>query len=186
MSLPPLEERMYDCINVPLGRGAKFGTIEVDRARFSEVVNEHIYMYGLRQILNDACAQKKDENGAELSPDEITAKAHARLRNLYDGVLRTRNDEIGDPRERIVFNLTRDALISKWRAAGTFGNFPKNTKNRFLFCANKIQREAGRDEFASDQDYVSAQLNAAPKMRAKFEKQADEILAGNDDLGIAV
>jgi hypothetical protein len=168
---------MFDTLTIPLGRNASLGTIEVDTEAFSPVVQRHIYEYGLRQILNDACANKKDEEGNLLPDDFIVAKAHARLKNLYDGVLRARGEVApSDPIEKIVRDLAREAIAAKWRVAGKW-TFPKGTKNRFLFVANAVQTEAGKPIFDSESDYLDAALKANPKMRDKYEKQAREILS---------
>jgi hypothetical protein len=49
---------METTITIPLGRvtdgTAKYGTLNVDTSRFAQHVHDHVYVYGLRQILNDA------------------------------------------------------------------------------------------------------------------------------------
>lgn len=185
---------MFNTITVPLGRQSKgnppvYGTISVDTTRFPPEVQRHIYEYGLRQSLNDAMATKKDKDGERLSRDEIIAKAHKRLANLYAGNLRAvaSENESLDPKTMIVHNLLREALLAKWRADGVFGTFPKGTKNRFLFCANKSRAARGLPECETDAEYLEAVLAANARTRARFERRADEILAEREeDLGIEI
>src|SRR5437868_3674708 len=93
-------ERMV--ADVPLGRNGKFGSMTVEVERFNAAVHDHVYMYGLRQILNDAMADKTDDDGNALSDEAIVAKAQKRLDTLYSGELRTRREsaEPADPVER--------------------------------------------------------------------------------------
>ena len=60
---------------------AKVHTLSVDESRFTPAVRDYIWNYGLRQVLNDACAPHKDR------ADKIAA-AELRLANLYEGTLR--------------------------------------------------------------------------------------------------
>lgn len=179
---------MFDTLNVPLGRQAVYGQLTVDTNAFSNAVQRHIYEYGLRQILNDAIATKKDDDGNWLSHEQIRAKAQKRLDNLLAGNLRQMSEKTaGDPKTQIVYNLLRESLLDRWRGQRVFGNFPKNTKNRFLFCGNARRAERGQSTFSTDQEFLDAVLAENPKTRARLEKQAEELLAKRgEDLGIDI
>jgi hypothetical protein len=79
--------------DVPLGRGGKYGQLTVECERFAYNVHAHVYSYGLRQILNDAIADKTDDDGNDLSVEQLIAKAQKRLDTLYSGELRSRTAE---------------------------------------------------------------------------------------------
>lgn len=179
---------MYDTITIPLGRAACYGTLEVNTDAFAPHVQRHIYEYGLRQILNDAIAEKKDEDGTALPHDQLRAKAQKRLDTLLSGELRTRSaSEPGDPLQRIVHALCRDALLARWRRDGAWGGWPKGTKDRFLFVANARRKAAGQPPAESEKQVIEELLAAAPKQAVKWRKQAEEQLASlEDDLGIAI
>jgi hypothetical protein len=93
--------------NIIIGLGAD-RTIEVDRAKFTPEVAEHIFMYGLRQILNDAHASEKD--GAAK-----TALSEKRLAKLYEGQINRGGNGAkasADPVEKEATRLAK-AIISK-------------------------------------------------------------------------
>ena len=68
-----------DNITVPLGRQSVYGTLEVPVGKFPPHVLDYVFNYGLKQVLNDAMADKKDDDGNPLSADLIRAKAEKRL-----------------------------------------------------------------------------------------------------------
>lgn len=174
---------------IPLGRKSCYGTLKIDDlSAFPENVQWHIYEYGLRQILNDAIAAKNDDDGVFLGKEKLVEKAQKRLDNLLAGNIRAAsNSPVLDGKTQIVFNLLREALLTKWRAAGVFGPFPKGTKNRFLFVANKIRAQKGEPAFETDNEYLESVLEQNPKTRERFEARADQILAEREeDLGIEI
>ena len=125
--------------SVPLGRAGKFGHIDADCEKFPEAVQVHIYKYGLRQILNDAMADKKDENGNIVPVNELVAMAQKRHENLLKGELRARREgeaEIFDPIKSEAFKLLRAKLHEQYLAANLYKIVPKGTKDRTLFVLN--------------------------------------------------
>ena len=101
----------------PLGRNAVYGTLAINCDDFPDHIQRHIYEYGLRQILNDAMADKKDEDGNPLANGEIRAKAEKRLDTLLRGEIRSRS-EPADPIEAETVKLAKAAII-KASAGGT-------------------------------------------------------------------
>jgi hypothetical protein len=111
-----MNPNLPDTYTCPLGRNSFYGTIPVDCTEFAEHIHRHIYEYGLRQILNDAIADKKDADGKPLPDDEIIAKAYTRLNNLLAGNIRTRT-EASDPIEAETNKLAKAAMTRAYRAA---------------------------------------------------------------------
>jgi hypothetical protein len=96
---------------VPLGRDAKYGYIDAKCESFPDFVQVHIYKYGLRQIINDAIADKTDDDGNELPLSEIQSRAMKRYDNLVAGELRKSAESV-DPVVREASKLVR-AEITK-------------------------------------------------------------------------
>src|SRR6185295_660711 len=118
---------------VPLGRNGKYGTIEVDCARLTETVSQHVWDYGLRQILNDAIANKTDDEGVTLSAGDLFAKAQRRLATLYSGELRAHGAtaEPVDPVDAEVWRIAKKAIITAMRKAPEYAKM-KGEKDRTL------------------------------------------------------
>ena len=167
---------MYGNMEIPLGRDANFGRISVDTDRFSDEVQRHIYEYGLRQILNDAMASKKNADGEDLSKEEIVAKSQKRLNSLYNGDLRARSEQTGDPIERLVHTFAKAATIARWQRDGKYVA-PKAEKNKFLYVANVTQTAAGKLPFKSELECLKAYVLAAPKQAAKWRALARDQIA---------
>lgn len=106
-----------DTITIPLGRNAIAGTMKVDTTRFAPHVHLHNYEYGIRQLINDAMANKKDEDGNFLPADQIVAKAQKRLDTLYSGELRARGEsgEPIDPVEAEAYKMAKSHLIKAFK-----------------------------------------------------------------------
>lgn len=102
-----------DNIIVPLGRNAAYGTMEYVTTRFAPHVALHVFEYGLRQLTNDAMADKTDDDGKPLPADQIVAKAEKRRDTLYSGALRLRRGEVEpiDPVEREQLRLAKAHAI---------------------------------------------------------------------------
>lgn len=167
-------------IQVPLGRGGKFGTMPVATEHFNLRVHTHIYEYGLRQILNDAMADKTDEDGAPLPPDQIVAKAEKRLAALYAGELRVRSAsaEPLDPVEREAYQMAHAAIEKQFRALGLWPT--KGTGK--LQAAVDARRIATNSEPMTAQEYVNAWLERNPKVMAAAKRIVAE-RGKTDDVG---
>jgi hypothetical protein len=118
---------------VPLGRGGKYGQLTVDCSRFADNVHEHVYNYGLRQILNDAIADKTDDDGNDLGVEALVAKATKRLDTLYSGELRSRTAEREpiDPVEAVMHREARRKITTMAKATPEYAA-TKGEKDRVL------------------------------------------------------
>jgi len=179
---------MYGQISIPLGRGGKYGSLPVNTDAFNETVQRHIYDYGLRQILNDAMADKKDENGGALATDSIVAKAEKRLTALLAGDLRVRREgtaEPADPNEAELHRLVKAKIHLTYTAKKFYADVPKGTKNRMLFVANMRRAAMGLPELMDDLEMVDAFLQTSPladDLRKKAARNVKEAGAGEDVL----
>lgn len=154
-------------ITIPLGRGAALGTLEIDNTRFSDAVNTYIYEYGLRQVINDAMAEKKDEDGKPLPNDQIVAKAQKRLDNLYAGTLRQRGDaEPADPIEAELYRLAKAAIHDTYKRARFYASVPKGTKDRLLHVANGRRKTRGLEPLDDVVTVVKVFLDTSPTLTA--------------------
>jgi hypothetical protein len=162
-----MESGMYGTINVPMGRAAKLGTMPVDTERFNDVVQRHVYEYGLRQILNDAMADKTDDDGKPLSDEAIVAKAQRRLDTLYSGELRTHraSSEPVDPVEREAYRMAREKIEVQFRALKIW---PAKGRDKFDAAVAERCAMIGREMTA--EEYIGEWLEKNPKVRAQAEK----------------
>jgi hypothetical protein len=163
-------ERMV--ADVPLGRAGKFGSMTVEVERFNAAVHDHVYMYGLRQILNDAMADKTDDDGAPLSDEDIVAKAQKRLDTLYSGELRTRREsaEPADPTEREAWRMAREKIEKGFRLLGIWP-----AKGRDKFDAAVVERCKMLDrEPMTTEEYIIAYLEKNPGVRVAAAKVVRE------------
>src|SRR5690348_2869437 len=95
----------YETIIVPLGRNAKYGELQVDCGRLEPQMKQHVWEYGLRQLLNDAIAGKTEGT-------DILAKAQKRLERLYAGQIRGQSAaEPINPVEAEAHHLAKAALV---------------------------------------------------------------------------
>ena len=129
-------------LTVPLGRQGKYGHLVVDVYKFNDTIHNYVYTYGLRQILNDAMADKTDEDGRALPDDQIVAKAEKRLANMYAGELRAQRGESEpvDPVEAECWKMAKEAMTDAYKAVGAW-DVPKGTKDRFAFVIARRRAE---------------------------------------------
>jgi hypothetical protein len=156
-------------VNVPLGRNGKYGQMLVRIESFAEHIHEHVYSYGLRQILNDAMADKTDDDGAPLPTDQIVAKAQKRLDALYAGELRVRNGSTAepiDPVEREAFRMAREKITEQFK---NLGIWPKKGTDKFQ-AAVDARRIATHSEPMLAADYIAAWLERNPKVNAAAKR----------------
>lgn len=155
--------------NIPLGRNGKYGALDVDESRFNREVEQHIWEYGLRQILNDAMADKTDDDGTPLPTDQIVAKAQKRLDALYAGELRIRNGSAAepvDPVEREAFRMAREAITGQFKSLGIW---PKKGTDKFQ-AAVDARRISTHSEPMAAADYIAAWLDRNPKVTAAAKR----------------
>lgn len=160
---------MDNTVTVPLGRGGKYGSIAVDQSRLNETVSQHIWDYGLRQILNDAMADKTDDDGAPLPTDQIVAKVEKRLAALYAGELRVRNGSAAeplDPVEREAFRMAREKITEQFKSLGIW---PKKGTDKFQQAVD-ARRIATHSEPMAAADYIAAWLERNPKVNAAAKR----------------
>lgn len=155
-------------VDMPLGRGAKYGTIHVEPGRFSTIVNNHVYLYGLRQILNDAMADKTDDDGNALSDEAIVAKAQRRLNTLYSGELRvpSMSSEPVDPVEREAFRIAREKIELQFKDLDCW---PAKGKDKFQTAVDARRVATGNDPMTAN-EYIAAWLDKNPKVRAAAKR----------------
>jgi hypothetical protein len=166
-------------LSIPLGRKACYGTLTVDTSAFNEAVQRHIYEYGLRQILNDAVAEKKDKDGNTYPTAEIVAKADMRLKNLYAGILRVRRSETepADPIEAEAYKIARDNMLAVYKKMPVWHQVPKGTKNRFAaviqlrLAANNMEH---MDEDEAVEYAINLYLDKNPDIREKAARNVAE------------
>lgn len=174
-----------DIARIPLGRAAKYGYIDVDTTRFTETVHQHVYMYGLRQILNDAIADKTNDDGEALATEALYNKADRRLATLYSGELRVRREsaEPSDPVERIAARMAWERITE------TVRKFPEyaKTKGKDRIMATLAVRAKARGKADPDRDTLIAQTLAAhPEITREAQRRVKEDAKGAGDLGIDI
>lgn len=111
--------------DIPLGRGARYGTLAYDATAWSPTVQQHVWDYGIRQLVNDAIADKLGPDGEALGDADIVAKAAKRLATLASGELRVTRvsaTEPHDPVERAMRRLARDACVDLVRRSDAYAN----------------------------------------------------------------
>lgn len=182
-------------LNVPLGRGGKYGQLPVDTTRFNATIHNYVYTYGLRQILNDAMADKTDDDGKPLPDDQIVAKAQKRLDNMYAGELRAQREasEPVDPVEAECWKMAKAAMTDAYKAIGAW-DVPKGTKDRFAFVIARRREERGLPELEPSaavkdavEKFLAAPANAHIRKAAERivkERQAAAQKVNLDELGI--
>ena len=160
---------------IPLGRGAKYGVIEVDDSRFNDEVSEYLWLYGIRQVLNDAMATKTDtKTGEDLTEAEIREKAEKRLTALYEGTLRQRGESIEplDPVEAVAFGEVRKAITAQLKADGEWKDIPKGTRNVMMFVLNRMLAKAGMTE-TDEESAIRAILDSDPSFMRDAKRVVD-------------
>jgi hypothetical protein len=171
--------------DVPLGRNGKYGRMQVELSRLNSVVNDHIYDYGLRQILNDAMADKTDDDGNQLPTDQIVAKAQKRLDALYAGDLRVRragDAEPADPVEAEIARSVKAIMHNVYTEIGAYKSVPKGTKNRLLWVANDRRVQKNLEPFETLQEAIDEYMSKSPKAAA-IRKEAERTVKMRADAG---
>jgi hypothetical protein len=158
---------------VPLGRGGKYGQLTVDCSRFADNVHEHVYNYGLRQILNDAIADKTDDDGNDLGVEALVTKATKRLDTLYSGELRSRTAEREpiDPVEAVMHREARRKITTMAKATPEYAA-TKGEKDRVLATL------VARNTATTWDEAIAKYIAAVPGLR----KAAERIVREQNDV----
>lgn len=91
---------------------ARTHMLAIDTTRFNEAVGQYIYMYGLKQILNDAGSAAK-------TPEEKLAMAEKKLAAMYEGTVRTAGSRASvDPVQAEAERMAWEVLSKALRASG--------------------------------------------------------------------
>jgi hypothetical protein len=154
-------------------------------SRLNSNVNDHIYDYGLRQILNDAMADKTDDDGNQLPTDQIVAKAQKRLDALYAGDLRVRragDAEPADPVEAEIARSVKAIMHNVYTEIGAYKSVPKGTKNRLLWVANDRRVQKNLEPFETLQEVIDEYMSKSPKAAA-IRKEAERTVKMRADAG---
>jgi hypothetical protein len=104
-----------DTITIPLGRNGKYGSREIRVADMPTVSHVYAFEYGVRQAVNDAMADKTDDEGNPLEPEVIVAKADKRIDALMNGTIRQRaggSAEPLDPVEAEAWKIAKHELAA--------------------------------------------------------------------------
>lgn len=91
---------------------------EINAHKFSPAVHDHVYLYGLRQIVNDAMASGK-------TADEKVKLADQRIANLLSGTLRASPNRVGDPVMAEALSIATARVEAAIRKAAAAGKCPK-------------------------------------------------------------
>lgn len=176
---------LHTTMTVPLGRGGKYGQMDVILEQLPETSRDHIFIYGLRQILNDAIADKTDDDGAALPTEALVAKAQRRLDTLYSGELRVRREtaEPADSVERIAARMAWDRITESVKK---MPEYPK-TKGKDRIMATLAVRADAKGKAAPDRDALITQMLAAhPEITREAQRRVKEESKIATDLGIDI
>jgi hypothetical protein len=188
-----MQANLPDTMQVPLGRNAAYGQLQVDVTKFAGHVIDHLFNYGVRQSLNDAIAERKD-----LSITEIVAKAQKRLDTFYSGELRVRGaGEPIDPVENRAWVLAKAAIRTmatktpQWADVKIVGTGDdKLTGDAKLEAVLKerarIQRRKLPDDTTATQDTITRYLEANPQVMEQARKAIEAEQAAMDTEGFEV
>jgi hypothetical protein len=160
-----------DVITIPLGRAGKYGSMDFDLTKVAPSALHdivwHTWGYGVRQIHNDAMADKTDDDGAPLSDEAIVAKAYKRRDTLYSGELRTRREsaEPVDPVEREAYRMAREKIEKQLTAENMW---PKKGRDKFDRAVAARCEYLGRE--MTTEEYIIAWLEKNPTIRVQAAK----------------
>jgi hypothetical protein len=171
-----MERTIDETMVVPLGRAAKYGTLEVNITKLPAEVFGHLFAYGVRQNINDAIADKTDDEDKPLSIEAIREKAIKRLASLYAGELRARNGEPAepiDPIEAEMHRMAKAAIAKQIKETDEYKNAPKGTKNRTLFAINARSQKRGDGDIGLE-GAIAKYIAASPKLKGIATRRVRE------------
>jgi len=176
-----------ETITIALGRNSVYGTLDVDVARLPSNALEYVWMYGLKQVINDAMATKTIKDGddvRDLTNDEIAEKALNKLDALYDGTLRMRGEAVAaDAYEAEAIREAKRYIIAALSKAGLMKNIPKGTDNRMMFTINRELKAKGKPE-TTEADYLAIffTTKTGKAIKTRAIKTVDERRADATDM----
>lgn len=146
-----------DTITIPLGRASIYGTLDVPVTKLPPHVLDYVFNYGVRQVLNDAMAQKKDDEGNELPKDQIRAKAEKRLDNMLAGNLRLQREsaEPVDPIEAEAHSLAKAQLTKVFQATPYWKEADGKGGKRLLNVINNHRQAKNAEPFETLTDALT-------------------------------
>lgn len=173
----------YGLIDVTIGsekaNSRVYGVITVDSSKFNPEIDRHIWVYGLKQLLNDAASDKKDKDGNFLDDDAVLAKSEKKLDALYTGDLR-KTAEPADPFGAECYRIAMADLAAAMKPKAV--NVPKGTTDRLMFVINRELAKAGKPEI----DRATAYAGYMAKNGKSVEKRATANMAERDKAAVAV
>jgi hypothetical protein len=170
-----------DNITIPLGRQSVYGTLEVPVGKFPPHVLDYVFNYGLRQVLNDAMADKKDDDGNPLSADLIRAKAEKRLDNMLAGNLRISREsaEPADPIEAEAHKLAKEHLTNVFNKTPYWKDADGKAGKRLLNVINNHRAAKNAEPFDTLSDALDQFLEH--ESNKKFWDHARRNVKERDD-----
>jgi hypothetical protein len=164
-----------DTITVPLGRNGKYGSRDVSVVAFSADIHRYAYEYGLRQIINDAMADKTDDDGNALAPEVIVAKADKRIDALMAGTIKQRgvgSTEPLDPIEAEAWRIAKADLVARTKEIKT----PKGLKGDAALLARvNVSRNSRRlSEFETLANAIEGMIAAVPAIMKKAQQNVKD------------
>ncbi len=94
-----------------------FGSLEVATESFVPRVNDYVFAYGLKQILNDAHASITKKSDPDISNEDRNAKkmalAEKKLASLLEGNVAQARQSRGDAIARMAWQLAEAFILSK-------------------------------------------------------------------------
>ena len=147
---------LSDVITIPLGRNSVYGTLDIDVARLPSTAREYVFLYGLKQVINDAMAIKTDKDGKVLGNDAVAEKALNKRDALYDGTIRMRSESVAaDAYEAEAIREAKRFTIAFLTKKGHMKDIPPKTENRILYAINRYLVSQGKPE-TTEADYLAA------------------------------
>lgn len=156
-------------MTIQIGRNAAYGHVDVNCDKFPPHVNEFIYDYGLRQILNDTVSQKDDKDGNRLTNAEIFAKAQKKYEQLLAGELRAPRGS-ADPVEAIAWQMAKDEITTYLQSKKCW---PKGKGKDKLQTAINARMKQLKKESTGVDEYVEAWLKQRPELLVDAKAELD-------------
>lgn len=139
---------------VAIGKG-EYGVAMVEWEKFNQTVQDYIYAYGLRKILNDTVSDKTDKKtGAPQTPEVVFGRVQDKLAAMYAGEVRIRGEgESGDPVIAEFAKEARKTVMAQLNKIKVWDKCPKKTENRFMWAVNFMRAKADKELFADEAAY---------------------------------
>lgn len=152
--------------------------LSVDESRFTKQVNDYIFAYGLKQMLNDAHASitaKVEADEGKRNAQKVAA-AEKKLQSLYDGHVAQARGSRKDAVARLMFELAEAAILSKLPAIGKKRSEFKTATWNAIVAKQVAAKEAdyrARAEAALGRDESEDELDIESLMSDESEDESD-------------